>query len=910
MRRGKKILGQFFSPLVLISIGVLIGIQAVYPRSAQAQFTGNPLASNLEIDRVEVLGVDALNSSQIERVLKINSGDKLERVKVLQSEEAIQAFYRLHGFPEVKIQSRLVRKKNRNGLFETVLEFQIIEGLPLRIAAVQFVVEAPLDETNERIWKKTKGKILSKLALNYGDLFDQEKIADSSRVVQEFLISESYVGARVTEVGERIVEAPSNQGKVKNFQASKWLELNFRVDLGDRVNFGFRGNSFFTYSQLMNLVDEQRLLGLGKDYVGVIKNRLEEEYRSVGYFFVKITPFTFENLQGEGRKVTYVVDEGPRAKIESIDFDGNVVFPSFELREKFFAKANGLVQNRTYVERDVQKAAEILIDWMKSRGYLSARLVTINRQVSPRPSRRESDSGLYRNVKLLLYIYEGDQTILRKVSIQGAHVFETEYLKHTLQLEENSALNLYHLVDGIDQLKKMYHAKGYLNFRLLNEGTDDLAKYSQENKSVEITLDLDEGPQFKVTRIDLEGLENTKEFVVRREIPLNEGDVLTTSKLNEIERNLRRLGIFSNVAIRTLDDPNLENGKIVRIILKEADRGVVSGGPGYRNDLGVRAFGQLAYTNLWGEDHTASVNLAVNRRFYKYNFLEGQAQVAYVWPWFLVKELTFRPFISFGAVQYMKVKDSALNVNFGQKTLTLAGSWQKQLLSSPNLVGEFGYTFESIDQFMSFNPGDDNKMTIGTLTPKLSIDRRDNPLNPISGYFGTTWVDYAMPFLGTSSDIGYYRIQLRADYYVPLLPDIVFYASFRSGYEKTLQPTSSGKDSIPFTKQFTLGGIGSLRGYQLQEINKEGEFHGKSLSYVNYRTELGLPFAGALKLALFVEAGNLFQDSYSLGSLLYDYGFGFHYMTPVGPVSFDIGFKVNPEPNAAWSTFNFSVGVI
>jgi outer membrane protein insertion porin family len=250
--------------------------------------------------------------------------------------------------------------------------------------------------------------------------------------------------------------------------------------------------------------------------------------------------------------------------------------------------------------------------------------------------------------------------------------------------------------------------------------------------------------------------------------------------------------------------------------------------------------------------------------------------------------------------------------------LTAAANWQKQLLANPNVVGEFSYSFESINQFQSVRVGDDQQMTIGSVTPKISLDMRDSALIPTSGLFAMASFDYAAPFMGSRSDIGYYRVQCRTDYHISFKKEVLLYLSFRTGYEETLEPLpgSSGSaqplntDSIPLIKQFALGGIGSLRGYQLQELNYQGKFTGKVLSYVNYRSELDLPFAGALKLALFVDAGNLLIDAFSFGRLHFGTGIGFHYLTPVGPVSFDYGIKIDPAPGTDSSAIHFSVGVI
>jgi outer membrane translocation and assembly module TamA len=116
--------------------------------------------------------------------------------------------------------------------------------------------------------------------------------------------------------------------------------------------------------------------------------------------------------------------------------------------------------------------------------------------------------------------------------------------------------------------------------------------------------------------------------------------------------------------------------------------------------------------------------------------------------------------------------------------------------------------------------------------------------------------------------------------------------------------------AIPLIKQFTLGGVGSLRGFGEQALNAADADVRGSLTYVNYRAQVDLPFAGAMKFGPFVDAANLNLDHYTLGSLRYGVGAGFHYKSPVGPVNFDIGVNPSPRPGEDAYKLHFSIGNI
>jgi outer membrane protein assembly factor BamA len=360
---------------------------------------------------------------------------------------------------------------------------------------------------------------------------------------------------------------------------------------------------------------------------------------------------------------------------------------------------------------------------------------------------------------------------------------------------------------------------------------------------------------------------------------------------------------------------------VIRISIQEGTPGIVAGGPGYRNDLGIRAFGQAAYTNLWGLNHTVSLVANVNRRFWSdpalyYRFVEYQAQLSYVWPWFAgQKDLTFRPMITSSETEY---------ILFDATTTELDLTWEKPILKTPNLVGLFTYSLERVNQFHALSSTDNNQLRIGSITPALRLDLRDNPLSPTSGFFATTSYEYAAPWLYSQNGvnqqpvngqlspatgpIGYYRWQLRTDYFVPIPGDITWYLSFRTGYERN----NEANGEIPLIKQFALGGIGSLRGFGEQALNIQAIQLQGTASYVNYRTQVDFPFTGALKIGPFLDAANLLVDQYSLSyQLEAGAGVGLHYQSPVGPINFDWAFNLTtPQPGQETQQFYFSIGVL
>ncbi len=874
---------------------------------------------SLKVDQVVITGVHAFSVSTIESAVDISPGQVLDRHGVLVSEENIQSFYRSHGYDEMTVRTRISRKMQEQSdgerRLQNVLEFTVSEGRPIRVAEIQVTPLIQDQNFSKDSWKAQEYRLKKSINFLPGEILDQAKIGDAKRTIQENLLADEYVGAGVSQVDFEATSPGEEKG-----DSSRWVKVRFRVDMGDRVSFGFRGNSFLTWNNLRAIVDDLRSVGLGKDYLQVIRKRIEDEYRSSGFAKVSVTSYSYEEAKSRSRKVIYSINEGPRVRIEALDFDGNLSFSSEKLRSKFYSKASGVVQNGIYVEKDVQKSAELLTEWMKEKGFLSSKLVTIN-TIFPAKSKTQVGNS---TAQLVIYLYEGNQTILRKVDFTGLVQMKGDEVRTDLGVKEGEALNVFALAEGIEGLKRRYRDLGFLDFQIKNEGKEGLVRYTQENRQADVVLDVSEGPQYHVSRIQVEGLRKTHSNIVLRELSFRAGDVLGESALTSSERKLRKLGLFSSVVVKPVDDASEENKKLVIVKLVESDRGTLVGGPGIRNDLGLRLYGQLTYANLWGDNHTASVSASVNRRFVLYNFLEGQAQVSYAWPWFLLPGLTFRPSFSVGRTQYLDFTSNQISASFAADNQTVSLSWDKQLLNQPNLLASFTYTFEGIHQFMATRTEDNSDLTIGTMTPRLTLDLRDNSLLPTSGFYTTSWLDLSPPGLGSNSadgPIGYYRLQFRADYHVPLPMRIGLYFSFRTGYEQSIVTTNNPNlNTIPLIKQFSLGGIGSLRGYNERVLNtatskvlqgRPSDVIQGSLSYVNYRAQVDLPLTSSLKFDVFLDSANLLINDYGFKYMLYGTGCGFRYLTPVGSVNVDWGYKLNPP---SWSqdrsVLHFSVGVI
>jgi outer membrane protein insertion porin family len=858
---------------------------------ALAPILGSAASAEIVIDEVKVVGAPSEQVDSLRTLSGILPGDEYEVARIQRTLEKLKEYLEGRGYPQAHITSELVKGASdpaassvheRNQ--KRVLLFHVEMGAPIEIAKVAFsskdtVLSADMTE-----------KLLKSVELKVGEPFDRERIKEMRRSVETTLTAMNFVDSHVADIVTDAVDGG--------------FKITFVIEIGQKVIFSVYGNQYFTRSELMVLIDEQQGSGLGRDYVNVILGRLRDRYIDFGFRYVSITPYTFESQNREPRKVAYEIDEGPQVRLKKIYFDGNESFTEDELERMFFNTAPDRIHAHIFNEKMIEESARSMIEELKKRGFLSAKLIAIKTE--------ETDSRDELNVRF--FINEGLQTRVQAIDFRNQQVFTNEQLTEFLAIHEGDPLSLVQLEDGLERIKRQYRNLGYLEIKITNESNQQLVTYSEKNQYAYLNFEIDEGRKIRYAGFTIFGNEKTRSEVISREIQLRVDEPLAENKLIETEDRLRRLGVFSQVNVELQDHAEKGEAKDLKISVQEATPGNMGAGVGFRSDLGLRVFGEVSYSNLWGMNHGWVLNLSANRRVSDFRFVEFAAQASYIWPWFMLGETTMRPSITAERRQYRE---------FDAETMALSDSLERMLYKPIKLSGALTYTIEQIRQFNAQDATQNQQVRIGSITPLLRLDLRDNPLAPRRGFFALTSLEYANSFLGTQTDpvpVRYGRFQFRADGYLDLIPRVIWYASVRGGYLKNFvnpflpDGSRDSRVTIPLIKQFALGGVNSLRGYIEQELNVQADDPERRvqgyMTYVNYRTQLDFLLSQNLSVGPFLDAGNLQVDAFSMGNLRYGTGLGLRYLTPVGPVNFDWGFKLFPKANEDSNVFYFSLGVI
>ncbi|MCG8462452.1 MAG: hypothetical protein MI919_39715, partial [Holophagales bacterium] len=186
----------------------------------------------------------------------------------------------------------------------------------------------------------------------------------------------------------------------------------------------------------------------------------------------------------------------------------------------------------------------------------------------------------------------------------GITLFDADTLRARLPLERGEGFHPLLLEDSLNVLRTLYEEEGYPRVAI----TPHL-DWDPEGTLVDIRFDVAEGPLRQLDRLVLRGLHRTRAELVRRHARLRPGDVLSRRRLLRAERDLYRLGIFSEVDVSLLPSSSVGGGQDVLIRVEEGRPWRISYGVSYHSDDGIGGLFGLGRTNIAGRGGRLQLDL-------------------------------------------------------------------------------------------------------------------------------------------------------------------------------------------------------------------------------------------------------------------------------------------------------------
>jgi len=321
----------------------------------------------------------------------------------------------------------------------------------------------------------------------------------------------------------------------------------------------YTGNKSISKSEILDRFKERKVsLSPESQYdpgkVQRAKNVLQDYESERGHQYATVTP-QIRQVPPGGVDVIFAINEGPKVKVGNIIIDGNTAFDDREvIRVMKNLKPIGIPHSilfenlfaRTYDATKLDEDSERIRQFYQSRGYFQARVINHSERVydvvgkgikipllnSKKPGKR---------VDVTMVVREGDKFFLRNFSFVGMKLFRTPDLiaRQVFRMAPGDVFSTEKLQKGMDDLKKLYGNFGYIDF----VPSPDPEPVPGKNQ-VDVTMDVDEGHQFFVRRIDFQGNSTTRDRVIRREMLINEGDLYSQQLLDTSILRLNQLGYF------------------------------------------------------------------------------------------------------------------------------------------------------------------------------------------------------------------------------------------------------------------------------------------------------------------------------------------------------------------------------
>ncbi len=614
----------------------------------------------------------------------------------------------------------------------------------------------------------------------------------------------------------------------------------------------FEGNSEVDTDTLKNEVQLKPRSVFTRAKVQADVQRILDVYRRQGRFAATVEPKIIE-LEQSRVNLVFEINEGGATKVKGINFIGNHAFTDSQLRDIISTTQSGwfdfLKGTSVYDPDRMNLDRELLRQYYLKNGYADVRVVAGNAELD------RDGSGFFINFAIEegeLYKF-GPITI--ESSLPGA---DPKSLYGELLTDQGDTYNGGDIDKTVEKLTLVTAEQGFAFSRVRPRATPDAA-----NRTIAIVYIIDEGPRVYIERINIVGNERTKDFVIRREFRLSEGDAFNPLIVDRAKKRLQNLGFFKAVDIKRRPG-SAPDRVVLDVELVEQSTGELSFGAGYSTAEGIIGDVSISERNLLGNGQFLRLKLGGS-------FERLQVDLSFTEPRFLDKNL------SAGFDLYHKEVDQTDEAGFSSRRT--GGSPRLGFPLSENLWMQTAYTFDYSSIFDTECVPDANGNTVtnrlvceeialkgdnaitSAVGTGLTYDKRNNPKNPTSGYY----VQLSTDFAGLGGDVDYVRVSGEGRAYYPITEKITFVGRVIGGH---IQNWNGDGDDIRLTDLFFKGGE-TIRGFDRSGYGPRDGVTDDAVGGTTFwatTAEIRFPFPFipddlGLSGAVFADAGSLFNAS-------------------------------------------------
>lgn len=643
----------------------------------------------------------------------------------------------------------------------------------------------------------------------------------------------------------------------------------------------FEGNKKVKDDQLKTEIQSKPRGTFSRPMIQSDVQRIVEIYRRSGRYDVRVTPEFIEQPNNRVDLIFSIV-EGDKTGVASIEFIGNQAFSSYRLKDVIKTHESNFLSflggGDVYDPDRVEADRDLLRRFYLKNGYADVQIIA---------ALTEYDPGRH-GFLVTFKIEEGQQYRVGSVAFESSiPTFDGNSMRSFSHVHVGSLYNAEALEKSVEEMQVEASRRGYAFAVVRPRGDRNFDAHT-----VSIVFAIDEGPRTYIERINIRGNTRTRDYVIRREFDLSEGDAYNRSLVDRAERRLKNLDFFKTVKI-TAEPGSSSDRVILDVEVEDKSTGDFSVSGGFSTTQGALAEVSVSERNLLGRGlyAKASVQYGQWSRGYSLSFVEPflldyrvalgldlyqREQLSNQWISYNMKTLGFSPRLGFGLREDLTLQ---LRYSIFQQEIGLPSALRNCNNSLTN-----GLPYNPSPAFMNamgvwdgVNMGcySDGEASLPirqelergrTLTSMLgytlTYNTLDNNKNPTAGLL----IDFRQDFAGIGGDVKYLKTALDAKYYQPIVSDIVGLIHLQGGILNNVG-AYAGQNGIRMLDNFQMGpnlvrgfapyGIGPRDTNYLSTMDALG-----GTKYWGASVELQMPFwfmpkEVGLKGAVYADAGSL-----------------------------------------------------
>ncbi|MGQ8632993.1 outer membrane protein assembly factor BamA [Agrobacterium sp. DKPNP3] len=658
----------------------------------------------------------------------------------------------------------------------------------------------------------------------------------------------------------------------------------------------FNGNRKIKDDKLAGVVQTQPMGPFNQAIVTADIARIKDAYAAIGRSDVEITTQTVS--VGQGRvNIAFVINEGERTKIGRIDFIGNNAYSDGRLAAVINTKKSNMLSFLTrkdvYNEDKLRADEEALRQFYYNHGYADFRVVSSEAVLDEAKN----------EYTISITVDEGKKYNFGNVAVEstvpGVDGSELQGLVETRQGGSYSAKEVQQSMEAIS---KRVAGEGYPFARVTPRGDRDMS-----GNTIGVTYIVDQGERAYVERIEIRGNTRTRDYVIRREFDISEGDAFNQTVITAAKRRLEALGYFSKVNISTAGGSAPDRVVIV-VDVEDQSTGSFGIGAGYSQNDGVLLEASVEEKNFLGRGQYIRVAAGAGEddaRTYSLSFTE---------PYFL----GYRLAAGFDLFKNQSKSEDFYNYDEQGFALRVTAPITEDLSTT------FKYTYKQInydgkgdwqnnanlaEPYQALIRGGDWTQSI--ISNTLNYNTLDDRNMPREGWQAALTNEFA----GLGGDSEYYKIYAKARYYHTLSDEYDIIGSL-TGQAGHVMPTN---DNLLVFDQFKFGGR-QVRGFKNDGIGPRIGYDSiGGTTYFAASAEVTAPMPGVpedfgLRLAGFVDAGTMYGNKVSTSQTVKDdnsirasAGIGVMWASPFGPIRVDYAVPFAKEDYDEEQRFRFGM---